>query len=165
MLQIPFNRFVTFIKPWINAGAATLAAYVVAKANILGIPGLGSHQNELATGLAAAGIGVLTWAGAQLGDWKWLKGHHIELAGDAAVKAALITAPGDPRDTTTRADPHEATLHVAIDGREVTRSVADAAREGDEDLPSDDEEFAEPPPADDSAVPDNPDNGDNGHEG
>lgn len=90
-MTIPFNRFVAFAKPYINLLAGALAAWLVAKLNVLGIPGLGEHENELATGLTAAGVWALTQGAAQLGDLRWLKGHHIEIIAQAKVDAAAAT--------------------------------------------------------------------------
>lgn len=129
-MRIPLNRFVTFVKPWLNLAAGAVAAWLVAKANVLGLPGLGSHQQELATWLAGAGVWVLTTVIAQVGDLKWLKGHHIELVNDGEIAAAALvhapSLPAPPAGEFTDADAD----HVPV-----------------EDLPSDDEEFASPPPS------------------
>lgn len=126
---MPLNRFITFVKPYLNLLAGAIAAYLIAKANVLGLPGLGEHGDELITAIAGALTWLFTQGAAQLGDLKWLKGHHLTLAGDATVQAAALTAaaPGPP--DATGIDPvHEALLELG------------------EDLPSDDEEFAAPPP-------------------
>lgn len=140
------NRFIAFVKPYLNLLAGGLAAWLVAKLNVLGIPGLGDHQNELATGLAAAGVWALTQGAAQLGDLKWLKGHHVQLAADAAVQAAALTpAPitsvplsYEPIDLHPLAGRVEPTVHVV-----------------EEELPSDEEEFGSPPP-ESATTPDAP---------
>jgi hypothetical protein len=121
--QIPFNRFVAFAKPYINLGAGAIAGYLVGPANVLGIHGI--DQDQLAKGLATAGVWLATTGLTQLGDLKWLKGHHIQIAGDAQVQAAALAA-AVPAPTTP---------------------VAAGAPEG---LPSDAEELAAPdhvPPA------------------
>lgn len=135
-MTIPLNRFVAFGKPYINLAAGALAALLVAKLNVLGIPGLGDHQNELATGLAAAGVWALTQGAAQLGDLKWLKGHHIQIAADAAVTAAAV------RDA-----PPETVLPGAITDPETDAADANV---------SDAEELAAGPPPETSTVPDEP---------
>ena len=124
--KIPLNRFVTFVKPYLNIAGASVAAWLVAKANILGIPGLGDHQNEIATGLAAGAVALVTWGAAQLGDLKWLRGHHIEL--EAAV------APASVLDT-----------HASVEESEVDTPAEDIPVG---DLPSDEDEFRSPPPPD-----------------
>lgn len=123
------DRFVTFCKPYINLLAAAISAWLIAKANVLAIPGLGEHGDELSAGIAAAITFGLTTLVTQLGDLKWLKGRHIMLAGDAQVQAAVLTAAAAP--TSAPADPEHAELMAA-----------------GEDLPDDDEEFAAPPPGD-----------------
>ena len=122
---MPLNRFITFIKPYINLAAGAIAAWLIAKANVLAIPGLGAHGNELQTGIAAALVWGLTQLATQTGDLKWLKGPHLAIVGDAEVQAAALQAPA-------------------------VVSLVDAEHEAlmalDEDLPGDDEEFAAPPP-------------------
>jgi hypothetical protein len=131
---MPLNRFITFVKPYINLAAGAIAAWLIAKANVLGIPGLGQHGNELQIGIAAALAWGVTQLATQMGDLKWLKGHHLALIGEAEVRAAAVQA-------TAAASPV-----VAVDaGHEALMSI-------DEELPSDDEEFAAPPP-DETNVP------------
>jgi len=119
--KIPLNRFITLVKPYLNVAGGAAAAWLIAKANVLGIPGLGEHQNELATGLAAAGTALLTWGASQLADLKWLKGHHIELE-------AIATTPLD--------------THSVAEG--LVDHVSEDISSGE--LPSDEEEFSAPPP-------------------
>jgi hypothetical protein len=122
---MPLNRFITFIKPYINLLAGAIVAWLIAKANVLGIPGLGEHGNELQIGIAAALAWGVTQLVTQIGDLKWLKGHHMALVGDAGVQVALQAPAAAPP---VPADPEHEDL------------VAD------EELPVDDEEFAAPPP-------------------
>ena len=127
--RMPLNRFIAFIKPYINLAAGAIAAWLVAKANVLGIPGLGEHGNELQIGIAAALAWGVTQLATQMGDLKWLKGHHLALIGEAEIQAAALQA------TVAAAPPA-----VALDaGYEPSTSIG-------EDLPGDDEEFAAPPP-------------------
>ena len=131
---MPLNRFITFIKPYINLLAGAIAAFLVAKANVLGIPGLGEHGNELQTGIAAALAWGVTQLATQVGDLKWLKGHHLTIIGDAELKAAELQAP-------VAVQMSAAAPPVPLDTEpEHAELVAD------EDLPADDEEFAAPPP-------------------
>ncbi len=141
-LRLPLNRFITLIKPYINVAAGAIAAWLVAKANILGIPGLGSHQNEIATGIAAAGVALVTWGAAQFGDLKWLTGHHIELEGVAATAAATATAAAS--SATTFATPLEAAPDAHLQEQEVTID-AGVEEVPHTELPSDQEEFMNPP--------------------
>ena len=76
-MNIPLNRVVAFAGPYISAISGALAAWLVAKLNVLGIPGL--DQANLATHLAAGGTALLTAGLVWLGHSSWLKGHHIEL--------------------------------------------------------------------------------------
>jgi len=123
---MPLNRFITFVKPYLNLIAGAIVAYIVAKANVLGIPGLGDHGSELQTSIAAALAWGLTQLVTQLGDQKWLKGHHLSLMGDAEVQAAAFNAP-----------------QVMPASQPYDPEVAALMAEG-EDLPDDDEEFASP---------------------
>ena len=122
---MPFNRFITFIKPYINLAAGAIAAWLIAKANVLGIPGLGDHGNELQTGIAAALVWGLTQLATQMGDLKWLKGHHLAMVADAELQAAALQSPAVVPLVDAE---HEALMAL------------------DEDLPGDDEELASPPP-------------------
>jgi hypothetical protein len=81
------NRFITWIKPGLNVIAGGIAAWLVAKANILGIPNL--DEANVQTYVAAGLAGLLTTGLTQLGDLKWIKGHHIEL------EARLFPSPDD----------------------------------------------------------------------
>jgi hypothetical protein len=124
---MPLNRFITFIKPYINLAAGAIAAWLIAKANVLGIPGLGQHGNELQIGIAAALAWGVTQLATQMGDLKWLKGHHLAMIGEAEVEVAAVQAAAVPSA-------------VGID------AAQEAIMTLDEELPSDDEEFAAPPP-------------------
>lgn len=129
---MPLNRFITFIKPYINLLAGAIAAWLVAKANVLGISGLGEHGNELQTGIAAALVWGVTQLGTQVGDLKWLKGHHLTIIGAAEMQAAEVQAAA--LQAPAAAPP------VALDPELVDLD------ELEEDLPDDDEELAAPPP-------------------
>lgn len=86
----PPNRLIAFFKPYLNLLAGAIAAWLVAKANVLGIPGLGENGDELQTRIAALLVWLLTQGAAQLGDLKWLQGHHVEMASQASLNAARI---------------------------------------------------------------------------
>jgi hypothetical protein len=118
---MPLNRFITFVKPYVNLLAGAIAAWLIAKANVLGIAGLGEHGNELQVAIAAALAWGVTQLATQLGDLKWLKGHHLTMIGEAELRAAAQQARAV-------AAPPEAFVPI------------------DDDLPGDDEEFAAPPP-------------------
>lgn len=80
-MRIPPNRVVAFAGPYIAFAASAVAAWLIAKVNVLGIPGL--DQQNVATWIAG-GLTALIVAGLHaLGGWGWLKGHHIELAADS----------------------------------------------------------------------------------
>jgi hypothetical protein len=165
---MPFNRFITFVKPYINLTAGAIAAWLVAKANVLAIPGLGEHGNELQIGIAAALTWGVTQFATQMGDLKWLKGHHVAIAGDAEVQAAALQATAvSPPSVAVDAE-HAALMSTGEDLPDDETEfgapplhdpvVVAAAVEPqelltiDEDLPDDDEEFAAPPP-DETNVP------------
>ena len=137
-MKLPLNRVVAFFGPYIAIVAGGVAAWAVAKANVIGIPGLGEHQNELATGLAAGATWALTAGLSWLGQSKWLKGVHISMQSEAVVTAAAL-APVNPTDA----------LPIVADGG-VLKDPESEAAEGDV---SDDEEFASPPPPDDTNTP------------
>ena len=125
---MPLNRFIAFIKPYLNLAAGAIAAWLIAKANMLGIPGLGQHGNELQIGITAALAWGVTQLATQMGDLKWLKGHHLALIGEAEVRAAAVQAAAAVSPATVLDAGHEALTAL------------------DEEFPSDDEEFAAPPP-------------------
>jgi hypothetical protein len=125
---MPFNRFITFVKPYLNLLAGAISAWIIAKANVLDIPSLGEHGDEMTTAIAAALAWIVTQGAAQLGDAKWLKGHQLSLVGDAEVQAAALQAPASVMP-----------LGIGIDPEH------DALMELDDDLPDDEEEFAAPP--------------------
>ena len=123
---MPLNRFITFIKPYLNLLAAAISAWLIAKANVLDIPGLGEHGDELTTAIAAGLAFIVTEIATQLGDQKWLKGHHLSMTADAEVHVAAMRAPASAPPTAIGIDPEHEAL-IALD---------------DEDLVDDDEEFA-----------------------
>jgi hypothetical protein len=126
-VTFPLNRVVAFAGPYISILAAAIAAWLVAKANVLGVKGL--DQANVATQVAGALtftlVAVLSW----LGQSKWLTGHQLQLAGDAEVQAAALAAG-------TAAAPVDAPVddeHLALLALP-------------EDLPEDEVEFASQPP-------------------
>lgn len=145
-MKIPLNRVVALAGPYVSVAAGAIAAWLIAKVNVTGIPGL--DQQNLATQLAAGGTFALTAGLSWLGHSKWLTGHHIELAGEAEVNAAAITAAG----ATPVLDPS------LDDPQPVEDPEVDAV--ADDELPDDAQELAapEPPPAasESATVPDPP---------
>jgi hypothetical protein len=164
---MPLNRFITFVKPYINLLAGAFAAWLIAKANVLGISGLGENGNELETGIAAAMTWALTQGATQLGDLRWIKGHQIDMIDQARVRAALleanppaagvIPAQHEPQD----ADLEDGEAYPPDEGEDVYAAVvpfvvADPSYEeepaddsylaDEDDLVADDEEFGAPPP-------------------
>lgn len=77
-MTIPFNRVVAFVAPFITLISASVAAWLVAKVDVLGLPHMdqGNTQTYIAAGLTFA----VTAGLHALGSWQWLKGHHIQLA-------------------------------------------------------------------------------------
>ena len=118
---MPLNRFITFVKPYLNLLAGAITAWLIAKANVLGIPGLGEHGDQLQIGIAAALAWGVTQLVTQIGDLKWLKGHHLLMIGEAEVQAAAQQAQA-------AAAPSAACVPI------------------EEDLPDDEEELTAPPP-------------------
>lgn len=88
------NRVVAFLGPYISVVAGGIAAWLVARVNVGGIPGL--DKANLATEIAAGLTFLLTAGLSWLGHSKWLKGHHIVLQGDAAVAVAAVASSGGP---------------------------------------------------------------------
>lgn len=77
-MKIPANRVVAFLLPPIQAFGALAAAYIVARLNLLGFAEL--DQSSVAQ-LITGGIVASVLSGlAALGNWQWLKGHHIEIS-------------------------------------------------------------------------------------
>jgi hypothetical protein len=93
-VKIPLNRVVAFAGPYVSLIAGGVAAWLVAKANVLGVPGL--DQANTATWIAGALTLALTAVLSQVGQSSWLKGHHIELEGTALVQAAALTPAPAP---------------------------------------------------------------------
>src|ERR1044072_9293169 len=86
-VPIPDNRVIAFAGPYISLAAGALAAWLVARANVLGVSGLDADNvaTDVAAALSFVLVAVLSW----LGSAKWLAGHHIEMQGDAIVAAAV----------------------------------------------------------------------------
>src|SRR5919198_4474139 len=82
----PTNRIVAFLGPYISVVAGGIAAWLVAKVNVAGIPGLDEHnlQTTIASGLTFLIVAAVSWAGHA----KWLTGHHIQLQPDGQVTVA-----------------------------------------------------------------------------
>jgi hypothetical protein len=134
MLSIPLNRVVAFAGPYIAIVSGAVAAWLLTKVNIAGIPGLDEHNVETAVG---AGLTFgLTSGLAWLGHQKWLTGHHIEMLAQAEVTAAAL-APTPP-----------ARAAEQIDGELVDPESEDAPP-----AVSDETEFSAPPPDETDAPP------------
>ena len=94
-MTIPLNRVVAFAGPYISVAAGGFATWLVAKVNVVGLPGL--DENNLKTAIAG-GITWLLVAGlAWAGHSKWLTGHHIQLEGEARINAAAMTVAAGRR--------------------------------------------------------------------
>jgi hypothetical protein len=153
MTTIPFNRVVAFVGPYTSAIAGGIASWLVARANIAGLPGL--DQNNLKTGIAAALtwllVSGLTWAGHS----KWLTGHHIAMEADARVNTAAMALAVAPAAPAAAPAPQPVLAangngngHVAYADEVVDSMIVedDATEPVDgEGLPSDEEELAAPP--------------------
>jgi hypothetical protein len=100
-MQIPLNRVVAFAGPYFSLIAGAIVAWLAARVNIAGIPGLDQQnlQTAIAGGLAFLLTSGLTWAGQQ----KWLTGHHVEILAQAKVDAAAATQTA-PAGTVSDAD-------------------------------------------------------------
>jgi len=126
-MQIPINRVVAFLGPWITLVSTAITTWLVAHVNVLGIPGL-DHANT-ATYIAGALTALITAGLQALGGWAWLKGHHLEIVGDAQVTAAALQEVPPPAAMASLTDT-------------ITDEDVEAA---DADVP-DEEELAAPPP-------------------
>jgi hypothetical protein len=87
---MPVNRVVAFAGPVISVLAAAVAAWVVARANVLGIEGL--DEANVATQAAAALTFVLVATLTWLGQSKWLTGVHVAMRADNLLATAALTA-------------------------------------------------------------------------
>lgn len=87
-LILPTNRIVTFLGPTIALVATAVATWLVAKVNVLAIPGL--DQANVQTYVAAGLTALLGAALHALGGWGWLKGHHILIGEDADETDSLV---------------------------------------------------------------------------
>ncbi|MET0604188.1 MAG: hypothetical protein ABW167_19545 [Baekduia sp.] len=76
LFGIPLNRLVAFAGPYISVVAGGVVAWLIAKANVVGFPGLGTHAHELATGITAALTWLLVSVLSHLGQAKWLDGFQ-----------------------------------------------------------------------------------------
>jgi hypothetical protein len=89
-----------------------VAAWLVAKVNILGIEGL--DHDTVATQISAAlmftVMAGLTW----LGQSKWLAGHHIEMQSDALVASAVLSG-GTVADPPIEDDDDDVVAETIID--------------------------------------------------
>jgi hypothetical protein len=152
-VNIPLNRVVAFFGPYITLVAAAAATWLIAKLNVLGFPGL--DEANTATFLAGAITFVLTGLLGHLGQMKWLKGAHIELANDGKITAAAIAKPSAP--PVLLGEPVQLAAGALAPGSEPVVGAtymgngewlapgAPGAGEADEELPSDEVEFASPP--------------------
>lgn len=86
LFGIPTNRIVAFCGPILSLVAGGAASVLVAKVNVLGLPGL--DEANVATWITAGGTLVLGTAVSWLGHQKWLTGHQIDM-----VTSALADLP------------------------------------------------------------------------
>ena len=145
-MTIPLNRIVAFAGPYMSAAAGGLASWLVAKVNIIGLPGLDEHNltTAIAGGLTWLLVAGLTWAGHS----KWLTGHHLQMQADAQVSAAgmavAYAAPLPAHDAPVAYANGDGNGFHALEIDEVSDPITETT--GDEALVSDDEELAAPPP-------------------
>jgi hypothetical protein len=146
-MTIPLNRIVAFAGPYLSAAAGGLASWLVAKVNIIGLPGLDEHNltTAIAGGLSWLLVAGLTWAGHS----KWLTGHHLQMQADAQVSAAgmsvsAVTAPTAQGDAPVGYANGGGNGFHGPDIDEVIDPITETT--GDQALVSDDEELAAPPP-------------------
>jgi len=150
MSKIPLNRIVAFAGPYISVIAGGIASWLVARVNIAGVPGLDQSnlQTSIAGGLTFVLVSGLSWAGHS----KWLSGHHVQMEADAQVSAtamslAVTAAPGvDAMPANGNGNGngfHPEDVPATTEATVVEDATADAV--ADDDLPTDEEEFASPP--------------------
>src|ERR1044072_8372976 len=134
-MPIPLNRLVAFAGPYVSIVAATIATWLVAKLNALGIPGIDGDElaQQVGAALTFTLVSALTW----LGQSQWLNGHHVQMQGDAALQAAALvaTTPPPPHAGLPPDPEHDALMALG------------------EGLPTDEEEFGMPPGAGPRFVP------------
>jgi hypothetical protein len=147
-MTFPLNRIVAFAGPYLSAVAGGIASWLVAKVNIIGLPGLDENnlKTSIAGGLAWLLVAGLTWAGHS----KWLAGHHIQMEADAQLNAAALTAASAAPPPAPQAVAPIAYANGGgngfhdVDLEEVVDPVTETT--GEEALVSDEEELAAPPP-------------------
>jgi hypothetical protein len=148
-MTLPLNRIVAFAGPYLSAVAGGIASWLVAKVNIVGLPGLDENnlKTSIAGGLAWLLVAGLTWAGHS----KWLSGHHVQMQADAHLNAAAVTAasaaPPPPAPSVASSNGNGNGFH-SDEIADVSDIIEDPYSEtmGEEDAVSDDEELAAPPP-------------------
>lgn len=101
-MKIPLNRIVTFLGPVISVVAGGIATYLNVKLNILAIPGLGLNGDQFEVQVAGALTWLLTSGLLHLGQWSWLKGHHIELT---YANSYYTVAPDEDAPEPINSDP------------------------------------------------------------
>lgn len=143
-MKIPLNRIIAFAGPYISIFSGAVATWLLTKMNVLGIQGLDHDKTALyiASGLTFGLTSLLTW----LGHSKWLQGHHIDMESQALLQATAIEAQAAvTQPDATGVDPDHDDLIATS-----------------EDLPSDETEFASPPP-DETNTPVQPSQSDSTH--
>ena len=150
-MTIPLNRIVAFAGPYLSVAAGGIASWLVAKVNIIGLPGLDENnlRTSIAGGLAWLLVAGLSWAGHS----KWLAGHHIQMEADAQLNAAALTAasaaPAQPTPAAVYSNGNGNGFHAdeiadVSDPYEIEDPYSETM--GDEAEVSDEEELAAPPP-------------------
>lgn len=99
-MKIPLNRIVAFLGPYLALVSGAVAAWLIAKVNVLGLPDIGVSEDQLTTYLTAGGTWLLTSVLVWLGHSKWLTGHHIILQAAATVSARTLDPPVAPAQLT-----------------------------------------------------------------
>jgi hypothetical protein len=143
----PANRIVAFAGPYIAVVAGGVASWLVAKVNLAGLPGL--DEDNLKTALTGGFTWLLVAGLAWAGHSKWLTGHHIQLEADGKVTAAAAQAAAGqaiaPAVATASGNGyHPAGVDVA-DPDQIVDDATEPEPGAEEELVSDDVEFAYPP--------------------
>ena len=91
---MPINRIIAFFGPVVATISSALAAFLIAKVNILGIPGL--DQANVATYIAAGLTAAIVACLHALGGLAWFKGHHLLIQANDPSATGTGTPPPPP---------------------------------------------------------------------
>lgn len=142
--HLPLNRVVAFFGPIIAVVAGSIATWLLAHVDVLGV--LPSHDvlaKTIAAGLTFIVVTLVTW----LGQSGWLKGHRLSMQVEGMLNEAILRPSPTPALASTpvinaAASPGYSAPVIEDLDEEDLRAQAVAGQ-----LPTPEEEAAAPPPA------------------